>query len=120
LGLPWPFEQQISIDIQGFNPGVDADSAIELIAIPQARGRDYSSNAHPPNLGIAALRFMVDDALMLVNRLNTTDGASLTSPLNEEFIAPYGWRKLFSYSAPDGVRIEFCSLSRNADIQMSR
>jgi catechol 2,3-dioxygenase-like lactoylglutathione lyase family enzyme len=105
MGLPWSLAAHSPIAVKGYSaPGGDA--AIELIAIPAAAGRDYSGAAHPPNLGIAALRIPVADAAGLARRL-AERAVSLTSPLQDVAVSPYGSCRMFAVSAPDGVRLEF-------------
>jgi catechol 2,3-dioxygenase-like lactoylglutathione lyase family enzyme len=105
MGLPWQFERQLKIDIRGFAGGPDGDSAVELIAMPQAAGRDYAAAAHPPNLGIAALRVHIQNANDAAARLTTLNTPPLTPAISLQ-IPPYGACHAFSISSPDGVRLE--------------
>jgi hypothetical protein len=105
MGLPWAFERTLAIDIRGFAAGPEGDSAVELISMPQAAGRDYAAAAHPPNLGIAALRVLVPDVHAAVARL-AVRGIVSVCPVASLRIAPYGACRAFSVSGPDGVRLE--------------
>ena len=104
MGLPFALARRLAIEIRGFSGGVaQGDGAVELIAMPELRGRDYAADAHPPNLGIAALRIAVADAAAMAARLS----AFTAAPLQEMPIAPYGRCRVFACTAPDGVRLEF-------------
>ncbi|HVY34413.1 MAG TPA: VOC family protein [Caulobacteraceae bacterium] len=109
LGLPWSLSRQTAVDIRGFAAGDAGEGAVELISIPEALGRDFAANAHPPNLGIVALRFQVDDIDGLARDL-TARGAEV-SAVQSMAIAPYGTCRACTIQAPDGVRLELFSTS---------
>jgi catechol 2,3-dioxygenase-like lactoylglutathione lyase family enzyme len=112
MGLPWSLAAQSPVVIKGYAaPGGDA--AVELISIPAAAGRDHAAAAHPPNLGVAALRFVVGDAPGLARRFADRAGP-LACPLQAIDVAPYGPCRIFAVSAPDGVRLEFVEPSVKA------
>ncbi len=100
MGLPWAFSRQLPVDIRGFGPGLNGDAAVELISMPAAQGRDFAADAHPPNLGIAALRVSVPDARAAAARLGA-------GPVVETHIPPYGACLVFSLRGTDGVCLEF-------------
>ncbi len=102
MGLPWTLARTLPIDIRGFGGSSAGDSAIELISMPGASGRDFAADAHPPNLGIAGLRFMVGDIGATLTRLGA-DRASLV----ETVVAPYGPVRAAAVSAPGGMWMEF-------------
>jgi hypothetical protein len=106
MGMPWSFAAHTPIDIVGFVGAVREDSSIELIAMPEALGRDYAADAHPPNLGIAALRFRVADAGATYRNLIQT-GATVAAPVQTLRAGPDGERRGFALSVTDGVRLEF-------------
>jgi catechol 2,3-dioxygenase-like lactoylglutathione lyase family enzyme len=106
MGLPWALARTLPIDIKGYGGVVQGDGAIELISMPGAGGRDFSSNARPPNLGIAALRFMVADAAALAERL-VKAGQALAAPLQGVRISPYGACRAFAVQGSDGAWLEF-------------
>jgi catechol 2,3-dioxygenase-like lactoylglutathione lyase family enzyme len=108
MGLPWSFERTMKTDIRGFGADGADSGRIELISIPQARGRDYAANARPPNLGIAGLRFFVPD-VAAVATLCAANG-SIRAPIQEATLMPYGKARIFAVSAPDGVWLEFIQL----------
>ncbi len=99
MGLPWGMARDLAVDIRGFAAGATGGSAVELISIPAAQGRDFAAAAHPPNWGIAALRVLTGDARLAASRLGATVMA-----LN---IPPYGSCIGFCLTSPDGVRLEF-------------
>jgi catechol 2,3-dioxygenase-like lactoylglutathione lyase family enzyme len=100
MGLPWSLAAHSPIVVKG------GHAAVELISIPAAAGRDHAAAAHPPNLGVAALRFVVGDAPALARRFADRAGP-LACPLQAIDVAPYGPCRLFAVSAPDSVRLEF-------------
>jgi hypothetical protein len=102
MGLPWALARTLPIDIRGFAGATAGDSAIELIAMPGASGRDFAADAHPPNIGIAGLRFMVGDLGAAMARL----GVDRTLPV-ETVVAPYGPVRAVTVSAPGGMWMEF-------------
>jgi hypothetical protein len=110
MGLPWDLALQTPIDIVGFAPGEGLDGSVELISMPHALGRDLAADAHPPNLGIAALRFQVAAVDALAQDL-LARGADLVTPAQSMTIAPYGPCRACAIQAPDGVRLELFSRS---------
>jgi catechol 2,3-dioxygenase-like lactoylglutathione lyase family enzyme len=97
MGLPYDVARAQPVAIQGFT-GTGGDGSIELLSLPGIHGRDHAAAAHPPNLGIAGLRFTVADGL-------THEDAG--SPgLRTLTIAPYGACRAVAVSSPDGVWIE--------------
>ncbi len=105
MGLPWGFAHSLPIDIRGYVGGTDGESAVELISMPQAAGRDFAAGAHPPNLGIAALRVRVADADDALARLRAR-GWTPQAPPTALRIEPYGSCRGFAIEACDGVRLE--------------
>lgn len=106
MGLPWPVNARVSTDIRGFHAEGGQDAPIELIAMPEVRGRDHSAEAHPPNLGAAALRFRVDDLDALLRRV-VAAGVTVAGPVREFEVAPEGRHRVAAVRAPDGVWLEF-------------
>ena len=105
MGLPWQVARRALVDIRGFGGASVGDGTIELISIPDARGREFSTAAQPPNMGLAALRIFVQDAQRLAVQL-TTSGAS-PSQIFTTVVAPYGLSRVFAVTGAEGVRIEF-------------
>jgi hypothetical protein len=106
MGMPWSFTARTPVEIVGFVGGSREDSSVELISIPEALGRDYAKDAHPPNLGIAALRFMVPEAEALSRRL-IQPGQTAASPIQSLRTGPDGEQRGFALTVTDGVRLEF-------------
>ncbi len=109
MGLPWPVVDHLAVDIRGFGGVSPGGGAIELISMPAVQGRDHAESAHPPNLGVAGLRFIVPDAAGARARL-LADGARVT-PVVATDIPPYGFSQAFAATAPDGVWLEFVEVS---------
>ncbi len=106
MGLPFALARTLPITIQGYASFADGDGAIELVSMPGASGRDFSGEARPPNIGTAALRFMVADAAALAERL-VKGGQTLAAPLQGVRIAPYGDCRVFAVWGSDGAWLEF-------------
>ena len=106
MGLPWRVAETTPVDIRGFAAPGSAGGAVELISLPQVRGRDHSADAHPPNLGIAGLRYLVAEADALAGRL-AGRGVKITAPATTLSIAPYGRCRAFAIRSPDGAWLEF-------------
>jgi catechol 2,3-dioxygenase-like lactoylglutathione lyase family enzyme len=98
MGLPWAYARRLPIEIEGYRGAGAGEGSIELISMPDAAGRDFAAAAHPPNLGIAALRCLTDDARTLA--------AMMDVPVTALDIAPYGACLGFVLTGPDGVRLE--------------
>jgi hypothetical protein len=108
MGLPFAFARTTPVQIVGYGGAPVGDGAVELIALPEARGRNFAANAHPPNLGIAALRVAVEDAAATARDLQAR-GVVADSPVQNLVIAPYGPCTAFAFTATDGVRLEVFS-----------
>jgi catechol 2,3-dioxygenase-like lactoylglutathione lyase family enzyme len=109
MGLPWPLADHLAVDIRGFGGQAPGGGAIELISMPGVQGRDHARDAHPPNLGIAGLRFIVPNAAAARARL-MADGAPVTD-LFAMPIPPYGPCQAFAATAPGGVWLEFVEVA---------
>jgi predicted enzyme related to lactoylglutathione lyase len=112
MGLPWDFARKTAVDITGFSAGEGIDGSVELISMPGAAGRDLSADAHPPNLGIAALRFQVANIETMARAL-AARGADIISPVQPMDIAPYGACRACAIRASDGVQLELYSPGRS-------
>jgi catechol 2,3-dioxygenase-like lactoylglutathione lyase family enzyme len=108
MGLPWSLSRKTSIEIAGFSADEGIDSSVELIFMPELLSRNFAADTHPPNLGIATLRFQVlgIDAMA---RTFSARGADIVSTLRLIDIAPYGPCHACAIQAPDGVRLELYS-----------
>jgi catechol 2,3-dioxygenase-like lactoylglutathione lyase family enzyme len=106
MGMPWNFQRSLKIDICGFKGETPGDGPIELISMVDAQGRDHSANARPPNLGSAALRFIVPDVAAIA-AMCKAGGFAPAAPVQAITLPPYGSTKAFAVSGPDGVWLEF-------------
>jgi catechol 2,3-dioxygenase-like lactoylglutathione lyase family enzyme len=106
MGLPYAFKRAAKVDIYGFTAGPTHGSAFDVILMPQAQGRDFSGDARPPNLGIAALRFVVSDVAAVAAACKA-GGFALAAPVQDITLAPYGRAKTFAVTGPEGVWLEF-------------
>jgi catechol 2,3-dioxygenase-like lactoylglutathione lyase family enzyme len=109
MGLPWPVADHLAVDIRGFGGASPGGGAVELLSMPEVQGRDHAASAHPPNLGVAGLRFMVPDAAAARARL--VAGGARVTPAVGTVILPYGPCQAFAAAAPDGVWLEFVQMS---------
>ena len=107
LGLPWQLVKTVPVDIRGYRGADPAYGAIELISLPGATGRDFSADARPPNLGIAGLRFMVDDLRAVPSAAGPTG-----SPPRAVEIPHYGHVRAAVVEAPGGLWMEFVESTR--------
>jgi catechol 2,3-dioxygenase-like lactoylglutathione lyase family enzyme len=110
MGLPWDFARKTPVDIEGYGSGEGVDGSVELISMPQVQGRNFAADTHPPNLGIAALRFQVGD-VSAMERAFSPRGADIVSPVQPLDIGPYGRCAACAIEASDGVRLELFSPS---------
>ena len=95
--------------------GKDAANAwayaqVELVQWDGFSGRDLAARAVPPNLGILALRIPVADARAHAHSIIQRGGQLWSTPTTIA-LAPYGESIIFSVRTPDGVMIEFFSLT---------
>jgi catechol 2,3-dioxygenase-like lactoylglutathione lyase family enzyme len=105
MGLPWPVADHLAVDIRGFGGVAPGGGAIELISMPRVQGRDHADQAHPPNLGVAGLRFIVTDAA--ATRATLLAHGARATPIIQIVIPPHGPGDAFAATAPDGVWLEF-------------
>jgi catechol 2,3-dioxygenase-like lactoylglutathione lyase family enzyme len=82
------------------------EGSVELLRFEGAEGRDVSSRAVPPNLGILMLRFPVGDIDAFAAHA-ASEGIEIVMPPLTVELAPYGVRKLLAVRGPGGAWIEF-------------
>ncbi len=109
LGIPNNINQDISVPIDIVKPDMDTTGSIEYLQTKELKGKDCSSLAKPPNLGILMYRFPVRDADAYAKKL-IEKGVNLNAEVQTLEIQPYGNLKVFSVVSPDGVWIEFIEL----------
>lgn len=90
----------------GFKLDPEADGGrIEIFNFQGASGTDFSSRAHPPNLGILMYRVHVPDLNAYIKKI-TANGVALLRPVTSLPIALYGEVKSTIVAAPSGAWIE--------------
>ncbi len=108
LGLPSNLHAQISRHTVIVHPQGINDGSIELIQFDGLTGRDFSTLAEPPNLGVLSLRFPVADLALLVQRLR--EAAYPVSYLGQAPLEPYGDVGLLILRGPNGEYLEFIEM----------
>ncbi|MEZ5566021.1 MAG: hypothetical protein R3F24_11085 [Gammaproteobacteria bacterium] len=89
------------------HPEGENRGSVELIGWDGApRGRDFTDQANPPNLGSVALRFGVADLDAHLARLGE-QGVEPVQPAINLTLAPYGLVRMAPIRSPDGVWLEF-------------
>ena len=106
LGLPHNLTDKISRQVRIVHPQGVNDGSIELIKFDGATGRDFSTRARPPNLGILMLRFPVRNIDRLSRDLKERGVTIESQPYRLE-LPPYGDIRIMSIRGPDGEIIEF-------------
>ncbi len=109
LGIPPNINKDITVPVDIVRPDIDNFGSIEYLELKELEGKDCSSLAKPPNLGILMLRFPVRDAEKYANQLMERD-VTLNSELHTVELLPYGKVKIFSIRTPEGVWLEFMEL----------
>lgn len=105
LGLPYELAAEISRHTVIVDPAGRNEGSVELIEFDGISGRDFAERARPPNLGVLALRFPVDDLPALAKRL-----ADRNWPLEARSrlaLPPYGEVELLALRGPNGEWLEF-------------
>jgi hypothetical protein len=106
LGLPWSMQRNSKVDIYGYDVGkTGPGSNFDFLYLPDAQGREFT-DTRPPNLGIAALRFVVPDVAAMAAACKA-GGLPPVAPIQDITLAPYGRTKAFAINAPEGVWFEF-------------
>ncbi len=105
LGLPSNLNNQISRHTVIVHPEGINDGSIELIQFDGLTGRDFSTLAKPPNLGVMALRFPVADLSALAARLQNAGYA--LGYRGRVPLLPYGDVELLALRGPNGEWLEF-------------
>ncbi len=80
--------------------------SLEIFAFEGLRGRDYSTRAQPPNLGILAYRIHVPDLAAYERRIRA-NGVLPLAPTRCLQLPPYGTVEAFVVRSPDGAWLEF-------------
>lgn len=109
IGLPQNLNKDITVPVDIVRPDKNAFGSLEFLEIKELKGKDCSTLAKPPNLGILMYRFPVKNAEAYAATLKER-GVALNSEIQTVQIAPYGDIKLFSVRSPEGVWLEFVEL----------
>jgi len=95
LGFPQSINPNVQVPIDIVRPDIDNYGSIEYLEPKELKGKDCSTLAKPPNLGILMLRFPVKDADAYANQIQK-NGVKLNSEV-----------KILNL---DGVWLEFIQL----------
>jgi catechol 2,3-dioxygenase-like lactoylglutathione lyase family enzyme len=106
FGLPSNLVTTTPLKSAIMHPTGGETGRVEFIEWGGISGRDLSSRARAPNLGILTLRFPVSDVKKRAQIIVENGGSLLTEP-SKVNIFPYGLVDLFSVMTPDGVFLEF-------------
>jgi hypothetical protein len=107
LGLPRNLAQTTSRKFAAYAPHpTDRNGSIQVLANVGIEGRDFSSRAKAPNLGILTLRVPVDD-LAAFEKDFAAKGGQIADKRRALDLVPYGAVEILSVIAPNGARIEF-------------
>lgn len=106
FGLPSNLVTSTALKSAIMHPTGGETGRVEFIQWGGLSGRDLTSRAVAPNLGILTLRFPVSDSHKKAQNIVNKGGRLLTKP-SKVNIFPYGSVNLFSVITPDGVFLEF-------------
>lgn len=105
LGLPHNISTQVERSVYILHPQGKNEGSVELLQFHGATGRDVSSLAKPPNIGIATLRFEVNDLDKLLNVLQKKQ-IKIQNRV-EMNLPPYGLVDILAIRTPDNTWLEF-------------
>ena len=106
LALPHNLAAEITRKVVILSPDGTNAGSVELIGFDGLTGADFSGLAAPPNLGILALRFPVDDLDAYQQRLADRGIAPINGP-STLTIEPYGEVEIMTIRSPEGAWLEF-------------
>ncbi len=106
LGLPHNLTTAINREVWIVQPDGENSGSVELLAYDGLTGADFSARAVPPNLGLLALRFPVDNIKALEMHLYA-HGVDIASPTAAIRLPYYQSRQLLAVRAPGGAWLEF-------------
>lgn len=106
LGLPHNLATSVSRKVTIVHPQGTNEGSVEILAFDGATGRDFSTRAAPPNLGILTLRFPVADIDAFHDHAIDRDLEIAMPPVSID-LAPYGRLELMALRGPGGVWLEF-------------
>lgn len=105
LGLPHNIATQVERTVYILHPEGKNEGSVELLQFHGATGRDVSSLAKPPNIGIATLRFPVSNLTQLSKLLQKND-INIESR-TQMILRPYGLVDILAIKSPDNTWLEF-------------
>lgn len=106
LGLPFSIAHRCDYSLAMLHAQQPMDGSVELVSFKDWHSRDFSRDAGPPNLGMAALRFPVKDIDALHRRLQREQVPIVISP-RELTLQGIGRVRLLGALAPEGAWLEF-------------
>jgi catechol 2,3-dioxygenase-like lactoylglutathione lyase family enzyme len=105
LGLPYDITTQVERSVYILHPEGKNEGSVELLQFHGATGRNVSSLAQPPNIGIATLRFPVNN-LEQLNNLLQKNKIKVQSRVKMN-LRPYGIVDIIAIKTPDETWLEF-------------
>ena len=105
LGLPHNIATQVERSVYILHPEGINEGSVELLQFHGATGRDVSDLARPPNIGIATLRFPVNN-LEKLNTLLQKNNIKIESRTKMRLL-PYGLVDILAIKTPDNTWLEF-------------
>ncbi|WP_286133543.1 VOC family protein [Colwellia sp. UCD-KL20] len=105
LGLPHNIATQVERSVYILHPEGKNEGSIELLQFHGATGKNVSSHAQPPNIGITTLRFPVNN-LNALKKLLTDNNIKIESQ-QKMHLLPYGLVHILSVKTPDNTWLEF-------------
>lgn len=109
LGIPHNLACELDTEIAILSPSGGMAGSVELIRMHGLEGRDFSALSRPPNLGLLALRFPVEDIDRLASNLEASGQVLAYSPVEVE-LPPLGPCRMMGIQAPEGAWLEFYQL----------
>ncbi|MCC5825056.1 VOC family protein [Alkalimonas sp.] len=106
LGIPFERAHTEPYQLAILQPDGEMRGSIELVCFAASKGKDYSQDNTPPNLGMLGVRFPVEGIVELAAHLQTHQ-VPLPVPLTELDLPPYGRVQLLAAKTPDGAWLEF-------------
>ena len=108
LGLPHNITTEVERSVYILHPQGINEGSVEILQFHGATGRDVSHLAKPPNIGIATLRFPVNqlDNLQEVLEKNNIQIQSRV----KMHLLPYGLVDILAIKTPDNTWLEFYEL----------
>ena len=106
FGIPPGLATQTGLQLHILHPQGKNEGSIEIVSLSGTQGLDWSAHCHPPNYGMATLRFPVCGLPALARHL-TAKNADLVLAPTQMLMPPYGTVQLLTLRAPGGVWLEF-------------